>query len=199
MTASFQSSVWPEDPVPAYASGCDRCELARQRKRIVWGEGTAGAPILAFLDNPGAREDPQGNPFVCGTRDTLQRAVHEAGLLPRDLYVTYALRCRPIRAYDKPAARSACRAHWLGQLAEWTPELAVCLGSTAAGVWFGDPEAEAKTLRGAWHEVHGIRTLVTYHPLAVRRRPNLWKIFLQDWKMVADFYHSSRSRLNLHE
>ena len=52
--------------------------------------------------------------------------------------------------------------------------------------FFHNPEVEVKTLRGKWHNVRGLQTAVAYHPLAVRRRPNLWSLFLQDWMLVAD-------------
>ncbi|ETI67093.1 uracil-DNA glycosylase family protein [Neobacillus vireti] len=56
--------------------------------------------------------------------------------------------------------------------------------------FFKNSEAEVKALRGAIHQVQGYPTAVGYHPLAVRRRPNLWSIFLEDWKLVAEQYHN---------
>jgi DNA polymerase len=47
---------------------------------VIWGEGNPNAPIFIILDNPGAREDREGTPFVCGTRETLQYGMMEAGL-----------------------------------------------------------------------------------------------------------------------
>lgn len=35
---------------------------------------------MILLDNPGAREDRERNSFICGTRQTLQKAAYEAGL-----------------------------------------------------------------------------------------------------------------------
>ncbi|MDY0408982.1 uracil-DNA glycosylase family protein [Paracerasibacillus soli] len=50
---------------------------------------------------------------------------------------------------------------------------------------FEHETATVKDLRGKWHEVQGIPTAVAYHPLAVRRRPNLWTSFLEDWQLLA--------------
>jgi DNA polymerase len=50
--------------------------------------------------------------------------------------------------------------------------------------------AEVKDLRGMWHIVRKIPTLVTYHPLAVRRRPNLMQQFMQDWSALAQRFDS---------
>lgn len=71
---------------------------------------------MMILDNPGAREDREGNSFLCGTRETLQFGMREAGIDLNDIYVTYLLKCRPIRAYNKPVARAACLPHLQMQL-----------------------------------------------------------------------------------
>jgi len=188
LNSAFSPSIWPEEPVPHSAAECQKCELHLQRTRMVWGEGNPAAPILVLLDNPGAREDKEGNTFVCGTRQTLQMAAFEAGLKMDDLYVTYILKCRPIRRYHKEAARRACLIHLQEQLQRKKPRLVFCLGSTAVQWFFGNLELEVKNLRGKWHNVRGIPTAVTYHPLAVRRRPNLARQFAKDWTMLAERY-----------
>jgi DNA polymerase len=159
---------------------------------MVWGEGNPEAPIMIILDNPGAREDREGNAFVCGTRQTLHQAATEAGLKRDDLYVTFILKRRPVRAYDKERVRQTCMMHHLTrQLKCKQPDFILCLGNTAVQSFFQDPDADVKKMRGAMHEVHGFRTAVAYHPLAVRRRPNLHPLFIEDLSYVADHYHNS--------
>ncbi|WP_409305047.1 uracil-DNA glycosylase [Peribacillus sp. SCS-155] len=178
--------IWPEEKTPSASADCKDCGLYTHGSRMVWGEGNPDAPIMVILDNPGARENLQGEPFVCGTRQTLQKAANEAGLLMDDLYVTYILKRRPIKAYNKEEARKTCMRHLLQQLEEKSPHLILCLGNVAVESFFQNPEAEVKHLRGKWHQIRGISTTVAYHPLAVRRRPNLWPLFLEDWKLVAE-------------
>ncbi len=161
---------------------------------MVWGEGNPEAPIMIILDNPGAREDREGNPMVCGTRQTLQRAIHEAGLEKEQFYVTYILKRRPVRKYDKEQTRDICmHRHLDKQLKKHRPKLIVCLGNVAVQTFFGDPEAEVKGMRGNWHEVKGYETAVAYHPLAVRRRPNLYKLFLEDMQLVRSKLESGQT------
>lgn len=74
MEQDFSPAIWSEDQLPDCAKGCTRCELHKQRTRIIWGEGNPKADIVVILDNPGCREDKNGNAFVCGTRQTLQFA-----------------------------------------------------------------------------------------------------------------------------
>lgn len=173
--------VLPEEAVPHGLQHCERCELAKQRTRVIWGEGNPGARLVMILDNPGAREDRQGNSFLCGTRETLQRGMKEAGLDTDSVYVTYLLKCRPIRAYNKPAAREACLSHLQMQLLEKQPLVLFGFGNVMAETLFPWKEnASVKELRGSWHDFQGIPIGFTYHPLAVRRRPNLMKLFVDD-------------------
>jgi uracil-DNA glycosylase len=177
--------ILPEVTAPSSAMDCQRCELAKQRKRVIWGEGRPSAPLYVLLDNPGAREDREGQAFICGTRETLQEGLHAAGIPLEDVYVTYLLKCRPIRAYDKPAAREACGVHLQVQFDEGRPRLLLGLGNIVAQSLCRSDEAEVKSLRGKVHDIDGMRTVFSYHPLAVRRRPNLRRLFDEDLALAA--------------
>lgn len=190
MEKVFSPAVWPEAEAPPEVRDCRSCELHRQGSRVIWGEGNPKAPILVILDNPGAREDKEGNPFICGSRQTLQFAAFQAGFKIEDLFITYILKCRPLRKYNKVDAGNACMAHLYRQIQLQKPKFAFCLGNVAVQWFFGNMEAEVKNLRGAWHNVKGIPVSVTYHPLAIRRRPNLLPQFTQDWEMLARRYFS---------
>ncbi|OXM82935.1 uracil-DNA glycosylase [Paenibacillus rigui] len=185
MTA-FKPEILREEAPPAFAAQCQGCELARQRHRVVWGEGNQQAPIFILMDNPGAREDKEGHPFVCGTRETLQLGMKEAGLELSQVYVSYLLKCRPVRAYDKPLAREACFSHLRFQLEEKKPCILLGLGNIVVQTLYPEQEADVKGYRGRWHAYEGIPSVFSYHPLAVRRRPVLMKYFVQDLKLVAE-------------
>ncbi|PLT30486.1 uracil-DNA glycosylase [Peribacillus deserti] len=184
--SSFCGELWPEIQTPEGQRDCRECGLFRHGTRMVWGEGNPAGKLMVILDNPGAREDKEGTPFVCSTRQTLQRAAYDAGLTKNDLYITYILKRRPIRAYDKELVRKTCMLHLGQQLAENMPKLILCLGNVAVQSFFQDPNAEVRKLRGKWHDIQGIPTAAAYHPLAVKRRPNLWPVFREDWLMTAN-------------
>lgn len=180
----FCPFLWPEDATPKAYEDCQECSLFTHGSRMVWGEGNPNAPIMIILDNPGSREDKEGNPTVCGTRETLQNAANQVGLDIEDLYVTFILKRRPRRKYDKEETREICMQHLHEQLHEKQPKLIFCMGNIAVQSFFRNPESDVKSLRGKIHIVDGHQTAVAYHPLAVRRRPNLWPMFLQDWNVV---------------
>lgn len=144
-------TILPEDCLPNYAEGCSKCELAAQRKRIVWGEGQSGAPVMVLLDNPGAREDKTGAPFVCGTRKTLQSLALQAGISLGNLYITYVVKCRPLRTYNKSHARMTCIKYFYEQVSKYSPKVVLCLGNIALQALLDDEAVEVKKFRG-----HGI-------------------------------------------
>jgi len=179
--------ILPEERAPEGIEHCELCELSKQRNRVVWGEGNPGAPLMMILDNPGAREDRQGNSFLCGTRETLQLGMREAGIETNAVYVTYLLKCRPMRAYNKPEARAACLPHLRLQISQKRPLVLFGFGNVVAEALFPDREGvSVKELRGSWHEVQGTPISFTYHPLAVRRRPNLLKFFIEDLQALKE-------------
>lgn len=184
----FCASLWPEESTPENLKDCSECGLDKHGSRMIWGEGNPEAPIMILLDNPGAREDRENKPFICGTRQTLQQATHQVGLKVDDIYVTYVLKRKPTQAYNKEQARQICMNHLKQQLQSKKPRFIVCLGNIAVQSFFQNPEIDVKSLRGKIHDINGYRTTVAYHPLAVRRRPNLWPFFLEDWKLVAEHY-----------
>lgn len=88
-----------------------------------------------------------------------------------------------VRAYNKPEARAACIPYLQLQLFQKQPLVLFGFGNVVAEAVFPDKEsASVKDLRGYWHEFQGIPISFTYHPLAVRRRPNLLRFFIEDLK-----------------
>lgn len=153
---------------------------------MIWGEGNPTAPIFIVLDNPGAREDKDNCEFLCGTRETLQLAAFAAGLELDDLYITFLLKCRPRKAYDKPNARTTCIKYLWKQLEDADPATVVCLGDVVCQAFFADPDGQVKNLRGTIHRVKDYQVIASYHPLAARRRPALFKYLVEDLQLIRD-------------
>lgn len=193
MDSNFLPGIWQEEKLPLEAASYEQCEVCTEKTRVIWGEGNPKAPIVIILDNPGARENREGKEYVCGTRQTLQKAIYGANLKADDIYITYLLKCRPLRQYDKERARRFSMPYLVRQIEAIKPEFIVCLGDTVVQAMFDDREAHVKTLRGSWHTVMGYPAIVSYHPLAVRRRPNLMNHFMRDFEMLAHRYYNNKN------
>ncbi|MFN7144292.1 MAG: uracil-DNA glycosylase [Myxococcota bacterium] len=178
-------SPLPEIPAPPEGSAALSPLADAHRSRIVWAEGTPGAPLAIVLDNPGAREAVDGTPMVCGTRTTLRQTTHAAGLRDEDLYVTWVLKWRPRRAYDRAGAHAACLPWLEAELLAARPRVLLCLGDVATRALLADPSVSVKALRQSPRTWHGIPLVVGYHPLAVRRRPVLAPTLMEDVRRAA--------------
>lgn len=185
MHSYFEPVIWPEDKFPEGADSYQQCEICSQRSRVIWGEGNPKASLLIILDNPGAREDKDRNEYICATRQTLQTALYQVNLTANDIYLTYLLKCRPLYRYNKEEVRAFSKPFLIRQIEKMRPKFIVCLGDVVTQAMFNDKEACVKNLRGSWHSVLGYTCMVSYHPLAVRRRPNLMPLFMEDWNMLA--------------
>lgn len=101
MDNNFLPTIWPEDKLPLVAKDYIQCEPCSSKSRIIWGEGNPKAAIYIILDNPGARENKEGIEYICGTRITLQETLNKVNINSNSVYLTYLLKCRPLRSYDK--------------------------------------------------------------------------------------------------
>ncbi len=128
------------DHVREAARGCTNCPLYKLGTQTVFGEGPAPAPIMMVGEQPGDKEDLEGRPFVGPAGQMLDRALADAGIERRDVYVTNAVKhfkWEPRgkrRLHKKPIEReiAACRPWLTQEIALVQPKLIVCLGATAA-------------------------------------------------------------------
>jgi DNA polymerase len=117
----------PVDPA------CTRCPLAAGRTQVVPGKGPARAALVLVGEAPGAEEDASGEPFVGRAGKTLDRALEEAGVDRRALFVTNVVKCRP-PGNRKPTRdeAAACRPFLEGEIERVGARVALALGGTAA-------------------------------------------------------------------
>jgi uracil-DNA glycosylase family 4 len=178
--AEQKTRPWPEQGVPQGIDiDCEAFGLGGHG-RLVWGEGDPEAPLMFLLDNPGARETSEGVPFVCGTRCTLRRAAGDANLETDCVYITYLLKCRPRRAYDREKARRVGLTYVETQIEAHKPEVLVIFGDVVTKAMTGDSDASVRTQRNTALRLFNVPTVVTYHRLAARRRPNLYTLLVED-------------------
>ncbi len=137
------------------------------------------------MDNPGPREDAQGPPFVCPKRRALRQALAQAQVPDADVQVLFLYEVRPRGVYDRRAANSVCLPILEDQLRASGPKVLLALGNTVVQAVMG-PDASVREPRGRWQTFCGLPLLASYHPLAVRRRPNLAPLLVQDIAQARD-------------
>lgn len=131
MVQSMRSDLIPEDEAPNIRSlralreaeaACTRCPLHKNATQVVPGEGPARAPLMLVGEQPGDREDLTGRPFVGPAGQMLDRAIAEAGIARKQVFVTNAVKHFKFaprgkrRLHQKPNAHEIERCKWWNDL-----------------------------------------------------------------------------------
>lgn len=153
---------------------CKKCPLGNSRTNFVFGVGNENADVMIIGEAPGAEEDKQGIPFV-GRAGKLLTDILKAIRIERDeVYIANILKCRPPNNRNPlPAEMDECTPYLFKQIELIKPKVILCLGLVAANSLLKEKSSLTK-LRGNVYQIHGIKTMVTYHPAALLRNPN-WK------------------------
>lgn len=168
------------------AQTCTRCRLAEGRNRVVFGSGPIGAELMFIGEGPGAEEDKQGLPFVGRAGELLTKIVGAMEMTREDVYIANIVKCRPPGNRDpQPDEVAACGGYLEKQIALVAPKVIVALGRIAAQALLGT-DTPIGRMRGQWYQIHGVPTMVTYHPAALLRNPALKRPTWEDMQQVRD-------------
>jgi uracil-DNA glycosylase len=150
---------------------CTRCELAKGRHTIVFGDGDPNARLMFVGEGPGADEDAQGLPFVGRAGQLLNNMIAAMGLRRDQVYIANIVKCRPPQnRVPEPVEAHTCVPFLYRQIDVIGPEVIVALGSTAATYLLG-AKSPLSALRGRIHQLRGAKLIVTYHPAFLLRDP----------------------------
>jgi len=162
---------------------CRGCELHREATQAVMGRGDPGADLMLLGEQPGDREDREGEPFVGPAGSVLAKALAEAGIAPETVYETNVVKHFRFRTVGKRRIHlsptrgqiDAC-APWLkAELAVVRPKGLILLGGTAGQALYGASfrvgQARGRVLAWPGHGAGEPRpwVLATIHPSAVLR------------------------------
>jgi uracil-DNA glycosylase family protein len=181
------------------AAGCQACGLYRNATQTVFGDGPRSASVMMVGEQPGDREDIEGEPFVGPAGRLLDKALADAGISRRDVYITNVVKhfkWKPRgkrRLHQKPNAEeiAACRPWLDGELQVVKPKVVVCLGATAAKALLG-PKFRVTKQRGEFVEPDfAPLATATVHPSSLLRideegeRREARREFVRDLRRVA--------------
>jgi uracil-DNA glycosylase len=183
------------------ARTCKACDLWKTATQTVFGEGPARSTIMLVGEQPGDQEDRLGHPFVGPAGKILDRALAEAGIDRRQVYVTNAVKhfkWTPAeggkrRIHKKPRASeiNACRPWLEAELRVVRPQIVIGLGATAAqslfGAGFSVTRQRGKVIDSPLAPV----ATATVHPSSILRAPDddsrheQMRMFVKDLKRAA--------------
>ncbi|HEX5176726.1 MAG TPA: UdgX family uracil-DNA binding protein [Chthoniobacteraceae bacterium] len=187
------------------ARKCTACPLYKHATQTVFGEGPRNAEIVFVGEQPGDQEDVQGRPFIGPAGQLLDRALEEAGIDRKIVYVTNAVKhfkWEPRgkrRLHQTPTSRdiAACRPWLEAELALIKPKVLACLGATAAKTILGPAARVTKDRGRIVHTPFCKRTILTVHPSSLLRAPDEesrranYALFVRDLGVVAKALRSA--------
>jgi len=180
--------------------GCTACELYRDATQAVFGAGLVKSEAMFVGEQPGDREDREGQPFVGPAGRVLDRALDAAGIDRRLAYVTNAVKHFRYeqrgkrRIHQRPSAEHirACRPWLDAELEVVRPRVLVCLGAVAAQALLGSKVKVTKDRGKPLESDLAPFVLVTIHPSAILRerdepaREEAFAAFVADLRVVQE-------------
>lgn len=161
------------------AASCTACDLYERGTQTVFGEGPVSASMMLVGEQPGDAEDLAGHPFVGPAGKLLDRALADAGIDRRSVYVTnvvkhfkWIVRGKK-RIHQKPSVIQieSCRPWLEAELERVTPDVVVALGATAAQALFGSTFRVTRQRGKAVPSPLAANAFATVHPSSILRMP----------------------------
>lgn len=182
------------DEIARRINSCTRCDLYRNRKNAVPGEGSPCAKVMFVGEAPGFNEDLQGRPFVGAAGSLLTQLIESIGLSRSEVFITNIVKCRPPHNRD-PEDReiSSCFPYLLEQLQVIKPSFIVTLGrhsTRTIHAFFGMQVESIMAIRGRVSKVKAewgeVVLLPTLHPAAALYNPRLRSLLEEDFGELKD-------------
>lgn len=167
-------------------SDCSKCELCRNRNKIVLPTGNLNSEIIFVGEAPGKNEDLQGIPFVGAAGKILDDIMESAGISRSDVMITNTVKCRPFNNRDPTKEEMmACRPYLNSEMKG--RKLIVGLGKSSICDLTGHEYKISDVVNTIIKiEVEGefIDFLPTYHPMACIYISEAKKNLLETMKIV---------------
>jgi uracil-DNA glycosylase family protein len=192
----------------AEAAHCRACDLWKRATQTVFGEGGGEKPRLMFIgEQPGDQEDIQGRPFVGPAGKILDKALEEAGIDRKEVYLTNAVKHfkweprgkRRIHRKPNSIEIMACKSWIEAEIEAIQPQVIVCLGATAAQALLGR-QFKVSTQRGVWiSSPLAPFVMATVHPSSLFRAPDdetrrrEIKRFIADLKLIHEVLEKQKA------
>lgn len=153
--------------------------LGTLRDTMVFAVGNPDATIMLIGEAPGFEEERQREPFVGPAGQKLNGILKAMGLERSQVYISNICKFRPEIEGNQGTSNRAptdkemasCLSYVLTEIAIVAPQVIVALGGVACkGLGIGEG---VMRLRGRFYDVHGVPTMVTYHPSYLLREEKM--------------------------
>ena len=166
----------------------ENCDLKKNASKIVFSDGNIQSPIMIVGEGPGQKEDELGKPFVGDAGNLLNKMLKAINIERDKVYITNVVNYRPPNN-RKPEPNEINRySEFLKEhISIIDPKILILMGSTAMEAILGSNKRISKE-RGQWKEViikqKNYKTIVTFHPAYLLRKPDQKKFSWEDLKII---------------
>ena len=139
-------------------------------------------------EGPGQKEDEIGKPFVGDAGILLNRMLEAINIRRGKIYITNVVNYRPPNnRKPEPSEINRYSVFLREHINIIDPKILILMGSTAMEALFGQTLKISKE-RGQWKEViikqKNFKTIVTFHPAYLLRKPDQKKFSWEDLKII---------------
>lgn len=182
------------------AADCCGCPLYKDATQTVFGAGPRKATLMLVGEQPGDREDVEGEPFVGPAGGMLSQALERAGIEVGEIYVTNAVKHFKWKARGKrrlhqtPRAGEveACKPWLLAEIEAVRPTGLLALSASAGRAIFGTKVRVTKDRGRLLESPLAPAAALTLHPSAILRlrdheeREDALATLIADLRLVAE-------------
>jgi uracil-DNA glycosylase family protein len=164
----------------ALAAGCTACDLYKHATQTVFGDGKANSAFMLIGEQPGDHEDLEGHPFVGPAGHLLDKALADAGIDRKQVYVTnivkhfkWIVRGKK-RLHQKPKVIeiNACEPWLMAEIDRVKPHVILCLGATPAQALLGRAFRVTRDRGKPIPSNLAPTVMATVHPSSLLRQPD---------------------------
>ena len=164
------------------------CDLKKNASKIVFADGNIQSPIMIVGEGPGQKEDELGKPFVGEAGNLLNKMLKAINIERDKIYITNVVNYRPPNNRKPELTEINRYSEFLKEhISIIDPKILILMGSTAMESLLGSNKKISKE-RGQWKEViikqKSYKTIVTFHPAYLLRKPDQKKFSWEDLKII---------------
>jgi DNA polymerase len=173
---------------------CNKCDLWKNKKNYVIGNGSLDSNIFFIGEAPGYNEDLKGIPFIGRAGKILDDLLFSIGLHRNDVYITNILKCRPPKNRNPSNSEiETCTKYLNYELEIIQPKIISTLGNFSSNFIFNKYGIKYEKIS----KIHGkifkkdcihdkLYIIPQFHPAVGVYNNNKIKILFKDFKTIKD-------------
>jgi DNA polymerase len=162
---------------------CNKCNLCKDRKNAVPGEGNIHSKIFFIGEAPGENEDREGIPFCGRSGKILDELLESINLKREDIFITNIVKCRPPQNRDpKEDEINACSPYLKIQIKLIDPILICTLGRYSTSLFLKD--RKISQIHGKVFKYGKYKIIPLYHPAVGLYNPNMKSVLREDFQII---------------